>query len=73
MIRPNISTLARPKHIQQVSIKRRSVPKAIPIDVTYFTGKTIILFTMFYCSLQWAQYRFLREQQENDANDNDKK
>lgn len=45
---------------------------------SYIIGKGIILFTMFYCSLNWALYRRTREEFENKENkrndkDDDKK
>jgi hypothetical protein len=52
-----------------------SRPRALPpqVDVVYFTGKTIILFTMFYCSLQWAHYRSLQDDknEKKDQEDHD--
>lgn len=36
--------------------------------VTYFAGKSVILFTMFYCTLNWAHYRQLRKDQEDNNN-----
>jgi hypothetical protein len=53
-------TQNKPKYIQP--IRKSVVRNAYPIDITYFTGKAIILFTMFYCGLQWDYYR---SQQEN--------
>lgn len=35
-------------------------------EVTYYTGKTIILFTMFYCGLNWTHYRYLRKKDDED-------
>lgn len=37
----------------------------------YLTGKSITLFTMFYCSLNWWHYRSQRKQQERENNDRD--
>ena len=36
-------------------------------EVSYYVGKSIILFTMFYCGLNWMHYRDLRKK--NDRND----
>lgn len=33
--------------------------------VSYFAGKSIILFTMFYCTLNWAHYRQIRKDLED--------
>lgn len=34
------------------------------VETSYYIGKSIILFTMFYCTLNWAFYRNLRKQHE---------
>lgn len=47
--------------------RRRISPKATPLDVTeisYFVGKGIILFTLYYCSLNWMHYRRVRKEAE---------
>lgn len=31
---------------------------------SYFVGKGIVLFTMFYCTMNWWHYRRLREDEE---------
>jgi hypothetical protein len=41
--------------------------------ISYFTGKSIILFTLFYCSLNWLHYRDLRKRFDDDENDENKK
>ncbi len=38
---------------------------------TYFVGKSIILFTMFYCSLNWWFYKTEREKEEEQHRDRD--
>ncbi len=43
------------------------------VDASYFVGKGIILYTMFYCSLNWLFYKRLRESQEKRDDDNNKK
>ena len=42
--------------------------------VTYIVGKGIILFTMFYCGLNWMYYRDIRikSEEEDDKNTKDK-
>lgn len=35
-------------------------------EVTYYTGKSIILFTMFYCGMNWTHYRDLRKKDDED-------
>lgn len=71
-----VTTLNKPRHLKpHICVRKHVVHNASPIDVTYLTGKTIILFTLFYTSLQWMQYRSLRVREEHDdKNDkNDKK
>ena len=41
-------------------------------DITYYVGKSVILFTMFYSSLNWLHYRRLRKDME-DKNDKNEK
>lgn len=60
------------------SRKKHIVPRAVTwVDSvewgSYFVGKGIILFTMFYCSLNWLHYRNLRKSlEEEDASGKDK-
>lgn len=52
------------------TIQNLTRPKAFYIDnvsyaaeqVSFFVGKGIILFTMFYCTLNWQYYRGLRKE-----------
>lgn len=42
------------------------------VDMSYYLGKGIILYTMFFCGLNYFLYRSLREEQEkNDEKDDD--
>lgn len=41
------------------------ITKAAAIEeVSYYVGKGIILFTMFYCTMNWYHYKTLREKHE---------
>jgi hypothetical protein len=40
--------------------------KSNPLDVSYYVGKSIILFTLFYCGMNWYHYKELREENEKD-------
>jgi hypothetical protein len=46
-----------------------------PVTTSYFIGKGVILFTMFYCSMNWWYYKRMREdlredfEEENDNKD----
>ena len=70
----NVGTIAKPrfKGAQGIIVKRTvsmSPPKVsmLPIEtVTYLVGKGVILFTMFYCGLNWLYYRELNKQNDND-------
>jgi len=33
---------------------------------SYYVGKSVILFTMFYCTLNWWHYKQLNDEQEDD-------
>lgn len=35
----------------------------------YYIGKGVILFTMFYCGLNWAMYRDARKHNDKDKRD----
>ena len=53
-----------------VPTRKHIITKAADLNtVSYFVGKSIILFTRFYCTLNWAHYRRLRK----DLEDKDKK
>ena len=41
--------------------KRIVTPKSLGIDMTYYVGKSIVLFTIFYCSMNWFYYRNTRK------------
>jgi hypothetical protein len=54
-------------------VTRRMVRSFVIPDVveslntsSYFIGKGIILFTMFYCSMNWAYYRGMRKDLEKE-------
>ena len=36
-------------------------------DASYYIGKSIILFTMFYCSMNWVYYRGMRKELEKES------
>lgn len=38
-------------------------------NVSYYVGQSIILFTMFYCGLNWAHYRDQRKKLEEESQD----
>jgi hypothetical protein len=48
------------------SIRTRP-PQAVTIDpdMSYYIGKSIILFVGFYSGLQWLHYRELRKKKQN--------
>lgn len=59
-----VTTLVRPKS---------SLFEAVETS-TYLVGKGIILFTMFYCTLNWMHYRDARiraEKEKDSGNGND--
>ena len=42
------------------------------VEMSYYLGKGIILYTMFYCGLNYFMYKQMREEYEKDT-DNDNK
>lgn len=38
-------------------------------EVSYYVGKGIVLFTMFYCGMNWYHYRDLRKRMEEEDRD----
>lgn len=48
--------------------KKRVVVRNVSpmVEMSYYVGQTIILFTMFYCGLNWWYYRGLRKRMEDD-------
>ena len=74
----NFSTRSRPM-IKVAPRRFKRFPRASLLETlneqTYYVGKGIILFTMFYCSMNWWYYKNLREKIERDddnANKTDK-
>lgn len=66
------SVYKKPVFIVNRPSKRNVVTKAMIPDISvssYYIGKGIILFTMFYCSMNWLHYRNLRiKNEENKKN-----
>lgn len=56
-----------PVLIPRVSARRQPVVtvRAYPVhdvvELSYYVGKGITLFTMFYCTLNWWHYKRMRE------------
>lgn len=67
----------QPKAVQKIPVKHVGVSplRALPnVEVmSYFAGKSIILFTMFYCSMNWLHYRNLRKSYEDNDMEDDRK
>jgi len=64
---------SRPRHHVPI-VKRHAYPPSMDITTTsYFVGKGIILFTMFYTSLNWMYYRGIRKDLERDEKDRNSK
>ena len=53
--------LLRPRYIPSRKHIKIIKPRALPIEqiteVSYFVGKNILLFTMFYCGLNYLYYK----------------
>ena len=71
LCKPPQRTFTQPKKYYS-SVKPNGVNRQVKFqpskvslnDVSYFVGKEIMLFTMFFCSLNWLHYRNLRKQHE---------
>jgi hypothetical protein len=62
-----------PRHTNRnVICKALDTNEALIIG-TYYVGKSITLFTMFFCSLNYLYYRSLREEEDKPQDDNKKK
>lgn len=59
-------TLTMRRATPQRVAQRPRAPRALGglEEVSYYVGKSIILFTAFYCSLNWMHYRNLRKKHE---------
>ena len=67
-IKPPI--LYKPKITKTYKICKPCKPcKSIPIDIPYLVGKSVILFTFFYTSLNWYMYRKIRKENEKEDHD----
>ena len=60
------------RHNRNVICKALDTNEALIIG-TYYVGKSITLFTMFFCSLNYLYYRSLREEEDKPQDDNKKK
>ena len=61
---------------KMIHARRPNVPcKSMPFDVSYVSclvGKSIILFTLFYTSMNWFMYRNIRKDiEKNTEKDNE--
>jgi hypothetical protein len=62
-MRRNVGTVCRPRIIRPV---RAVVSGPDWMEVSYFAGKSVILFTMFYSWLNWLHYRELRKREDEE-------
>ncbi len=74
VIRPYITSYRPLKSLvpRRVPVVRKPVikPKVSEVEVvSYYVGKSIILFTMLYCTMNWWHYKTLRESQEKKDDD----
>lgn len=63
-----------PKTYTKHAPSRTYKPNAINdvSDISYYVGKSIILFTLFYTSLNYFHYKQIRKDHENDNSNNKK-
>lgn len=55
----------RNNNIRIPTVKTKSLELDTLNTTTYYIGKSIILFTMFYCTMNWWHYKKIREDSEN--------
>ena len=60
-IKPNVRDIAQLKPINALPYISKEV-----VTASYYIGKSIIMFTMFYCTLNWMHYRSIRKRYEED-------
>lgn len=58
-------TLCRPRYTSVKPVKVVPMTHDI-VETSYYIGKGITLFTMFYCTMNWWMYKRAREDQEDD-------
>lgn len=61
-VKRNMRLVARPRLVKPL----RAISTPDWMEVSYFVGKSVILFTMFYSGLNWLHYRELRKREENE-------
>lgn len=67
-------TVKRPVPSRQVVVVKKTQRNANELlkgmaESSYWVGKEIVLFTIFYCTLQWNYYRSLRKKNEDKKKD----
>lgn len=60
VVKRNVRVVARPRLVKPL----RVVSNPDWMEVSYFVGKSVILFTMFYSGLNWLHYKKVREDNE---------
>jgi len=73
-VRLHQSKLIKCNHIHKLPLLRtKTIVRSNFLDtantITYFVGKGVILFTMFYCTLNWYHYKKLNDEYEKDKKD----
>lgn len=66
----NILPLLHSRGCDDSLVVPRSIIWTDPVTTSYFIGKGVILFTMFYCSMNWWYYKRTREDMEDDDSNN---
>jgi hypothetical protein len=76
MNRPRVMLPVK-KRLLLAPVRRFSITKPAPVKAqhsllevgSYYLGKGIILFTMFYCGMNWWHYREMRLKDEEENKD----
>ena len=68
----SIVPIKQPNRYKHIYVPKSSWAETAEVT-SYFVGKGIILFTMFYCSMNWWHYKRMREDIETEQKENKKK
>lgn len=60
-------------HIKKQNFIRHDIKAQMsPVDTSYYVGKSITLFTMLYCGLNWLYYSKIASEVTSDSEANEK-
>ena len=69
---PRLTYQTPKQHGQSVLCNNHPATQML-LETSYYVGKSIMLFTMFYCGMNWYHYRSLNEDSDENNNRKNKK